>query len=69
MMDTTRWMDRHKQESLALQEGPRPGRRDRSSSSERALRAIDDVSRRIDVLARELKCLGYFDDGDGPRAA
>lgn len=34
------------------------------------LAAFADVSRRIDHLARELKCLGYFDDdGDRPRAA
>ncbi len=34
------------------------------------LAAFADVSRRIEHLARELKCLGYFDDGhDRPRAA
>ena len=31
--------------------------------------AIETMSRRIDDLARELNCLGYFDDDDGPRAA
>ena len=32
--------------------------------------AMDDVSRRIDDLARALNCLGHFDDPDnGPRAA
>jgi hypothetical protein len=32
--------------------------------------AIEDMSRRIDHLARELGCLGFFDeDDDGPRAA
>jgi hypothetical protein len=33
--------------------------------------ALQTVSRRITDLARELKCLGYFDDGDDgrPRAA
>ena len=33
--------------------------------------AFDTMSRRIDDLARELNCLGYFDDedDDGPRAA
>lgn len=32
---------------------------------------LDTVSRRIHDLARELKCLGYFDDenADRPRAA
>ncbi len=34
-----------------------------------ALRAIDEMSGRIDDLARELNCLGYFDDDDSPRAA
>ncbi len=34
------------------------------NSAERALAAIDSISRRIDDLARELKCLGYFDDDD-----
>ncbi len=40
-----------------------------------ALDALDIVSRRMEVLARELNCLGYFDDDDGgddgdrPRAA
>ena len=34
------------------------------------LAAFADVSRRIEDLARELKCFGYFDDGhDRPRAA
>jgi len=31
--------------------------------------AIDTMSRRIEDLARELNCLGYFGDDDGPRAA
>jgi hypothetical protein len=34
-----------------------------------ALAALAQVSRRINDLARELKCLGYFDDDDRPRAA
>jgi len=35
-----------------------------------ALAALAQVSRRINDLARELRCLGYFDDGDDrPRAA
>jgi hypothetical protein len=34
------------------------------------LRAADEASRRMEVLARELDCLGLFDQGDdGPRAA
>lgn len=34
------------------------------------LAAFANVSRRIEDLARELKCFGYFDDGDDrPRAA
>jgi len=37
---------------------------------EPVLRLIDDVSRRIDRLARELNVLGHFDDDpDRPRAA
>lgn len=41
------------------------------SAADLAIEAIDDVSRRIDDLARELGCLGYFgdDDDDRPRAA
>ena len=40
-------------------------------TAEQIYRAIDSMSRRIDHLARELECLGYFDepDDDGPRAA
>ncbi len=43
-------------------------------SSDRAgedvLAALENVSRRIDDLARELNCLGWFDDNDdSPRAA
>ena len=34
------------------------------------VQALDDVSRRMETLARSLGCLGYFDDDDdGPRAA
>jgi hypothetical protein len=37
---------------------------------ESVLRAADEASRRMEVLARELDCLGLFDkDDDGPRAA
>lgn len=40
------------------------------SSAEEVLDALDDMSRRIDHLARELRCLGWFDENDdGPRAA
>lgn len=41
------------------------------ASAGHALEAIETMSRRIDDLARELDCLGYFDDGDDdrPRAA
>ena len=39
-------------------------------SAEQVIEAIDNMSRRLDDLARELKCLGHFDeDDDGPRAA
>ena len=40
-------------------------------SAEEMFDALDTMSRRIDDLARELHCLGYFDDDgdDGPRAA
>lgn len=41
-----------------------------SQSADDVLNALGDVSRRINDLARELKCLGYFDDNpDRPRAA
>ena len=42
---------------------------DSSSAAEEALRAADEVCRRMEVLARELHCLGDFDHDDGPRAA
>jgi hypothetical protein len=49
------------------------GRRDIDPSNlpaQHVLAAFANVSRRIHDLARELKCLGYFDDGDDrPRAA
>lgn len=40
-------------------------------SAEQVLDAISQMSRRISDLARELNCLGYFDDPDDdrPRAA
>lgn len=34
-----------------------------------ATNAMHDVSRRIEDLARQFNCLGYFDEDDGPRAA
>lgn len=37
---------------------------------ESVLRAADEACRRMEVLARELECLGDFDGSDdGPRAA
>ena len=36
---------------------------------EHVLAAVDTMSRRMEDLAREFDCLGYFDDEDGPRAA
>ena len=43
----------------------------RDALTENALAAFNHVSRRINDLARQLKCLGYFDDEDKdrPRAA
>ena len=40
-------------------------------STEEVFNAFDQVSRRMESLARSLGCLGYFDDDDddGPRAA
>jgi len=39
-------------------------------STDDVLEAFNSMSRRIKDLARELKCLGYFDDDhDQPRAA
>lgn len=35
----------------------------------RVFTTIDTMSRRMKDLARELDCLGYFDDDDSPRAA
>jgi hypothetical protein len=44
---------------------PRP-----SASPHSALDAVEQVSRRIDDLARQLNCLGHFDvEDDRPRAA
>ena len=42
----------------------------RDDANEELLGAFETISRRINDLARELKCLGYFDDDDNrPRAA
>jgi len=41
-----------------------------TATADEVLAAFASMSRRIEDLARELKCLGYFDDGeDRPRAA
>ncbi|MCA9285872.1 MAG: hypothetical protein KDA22_11685 [Phycisphaerales bacterium] len=49
---------------------PRSARRDGTDSVDSTLLAMDDVSRRMEDLARQLGCLGFFGDGgDGPRAA
>ena len=56
-------------------EGPAPLRfpgidaPDSPLAAEEALRAADEVCRRMEVLAKELHCLGDFDHDDGPRAA
>jgi hypothetical protein len=43
---------------------------DLRESAEGVFDAIENMSRRIEDLARELNCLGYFDDDDDdPRAA
>ena len=49
----------------------KPGAERRPAAGEQAMAALADVSRRIEDLARELNCLGYFDDdlAGGPRAA
>ncbi len=40
-------------------------------SADDTLKALDDACRKMDVLARELDCLGFFSDtaDEGPRAA
>ncbi len=40
-----------------------------SGSSTDVLDALERVSRRMEDLARNLGCFGFFDDDDGPRAA
>jgi hypothetical protein len=41
-----------------------------ADAANQAMAALDSFSRRIEDLARELDCLGYFDDDDDrPRAA
>ena len=51
--------------------GPLQLRRDVDlNTAQSAIDAVDSFSRRIDVLARQLNCLGYFDeDSDRPKAA
>lgn len=46
-------------------------RTDATLRAEDAIEAVESMSRRIRDLARELNCLGYFDDDgdDRPRAA
>ena len=55
----------------AMQAGePAPTQFAMSDTANRALRSFERVSRRIDDLARQLNCLGFFDDDDDqPRAA
>jgi hypothetical protein len=56
--EATRSVDRDRETDL-----------DRDAATD-ALEALECASRRIDVLARELGCLGYFDDDeDRPKAA
>lgn len=48
---------------------PGIGSADAPSSVEDVLRAADEACRRMEVLARDLHCLGDFGPDDGPRAA
>jgi hypothetical protein len=43
--------------------------RDADLHSDELLSDLACVSRRMEDLARELNCLGFFDDDDRPRAA
>ena len=45
------------------------GERKDDLSTVRIMEALETMSRRMEVLARELGCLGFFDDDDRPRAA
>ena len=45
------------------------GTPDQNALPGRVFTAADTLSRRMEDLAREFGCLGYFDDDDGPRAA
>ncbi|MCH2160456.1 MAG: hypothetical protein MK085_01145 [Phycisphaerales bacterium] len=58
---------------LDLSSRPIPAETDYSGSMgsvEDVLHAAEEASRRMEVLARELHCLGIYPDGDdGPRAA
>lgn len=42
-----------------------------AEAGDEAIQAVEEACRRMDVLARELNCLGFFPDecDDGPRAA
>ena len=53
------------------EETPAAGTKPVAMVADDALAAIESMSRRIDDLARELNCLGFFnnDDDDRPRAA
>jgi len=47
-----------------------PSLRGLPRSADDVLAVVENMSRKIDDLARELNCLGYFDDPDDrPRAA
>jgi hypothetical protein len=56
-------------ESLAPLRFPGIGSGKAPSSIEDALQAADEACRRMEVLARDLQCLGDFGPDDGPRAA
>jgi hypothetical protein len=56
--------DPHREPQLQI--GPRAAS---DGSRADALEALEQVSRRMEDLARALGCLGYFDDDDRPRAA
>ena len=58
--------------SLRLRErnyDPETGRCEHTRAALDAISQIENTSRRMSDLARQLGCLGYFDETDGPRAA
>ncbi len=67
-MNATRTMEREPARRSRNRQAGRPEVPSMDSAA-LALDALEQVSRRMDVLARELNCLGYFGDDDGPRAA